>query len=215
MSTLKPSLVFADDDYLVIDKPPFWHTVAQKDSQDNTLAQWLTGNYPEQRELGNAHEMGICHRLDFETSGLVLVARNIHAYNHARQLFSENKIEKSYTCLTRLAPQPGIYEAYAGGRYRHSKKVDVSGTPFKRSQKIITEILAVEEDKPGLYLNHVRLVTGTRHQIRAHLAFLGTPIVGDAKYGGFKSERLMLHACHLTFYGPTGIKYDPHLSDPF
>lgn len=126
-----------------------------------------------------------CHRLDRNTSGLVLFARNEESYNELLEAFKLHHIEKHYICVVYGIPKikKQRLEAYL---FKDSKKsyVYISHTPQKGYQKIITsyEVLKVNKEK-NISLLNITLETGRTHQIRAHLAFIGYPILGDGKYG--------------------------------
>lgn len=206
MTDLKPNpnipckLLRETEDYLFLEKPVGLHSVAQKSSDEESVANWLLSVNPSLKNVSTPLESGLLHRLDNETSGAMVAAKNKKAYDYLRDLFQKNQVEKEYVCLIdRSGLKSGLYFAYAGSRYRSSKKVSISEKPKKRFQMIQTEILNVD----GNFAT-IRLITGYRHQIRAHLSYLGYPLCGDELYGGSSAPRLMLHSAMLSFKNPQG-----------
>lgn len=213
MSTLQANpkvnckLLKQDADYIFFEKGSGVHSVAQSVDETDTAANWLLSIDANLRTVSKPLESGLLHRLDFETSGVMVAARSEKAFAVLRELFQANAVKKEYVCLvSRSGLETGIYEAWAHGRGKRSKKVTVRDeyTAPDDAKKIVTEILEVSNsEKPRVTIS---LVTGFRHQIRAHLAFLGFPLVGDTLYGGREAPRLMLHARNLGFTNSVGKK---------
>ncbi len=189
--------------------------MAQSSEETNTAANWLLSLDENLNHVGRPLESGLLHRLDFETSGIMVAARHEEAFNNLKNLFRERKVDKEYICkVDKTPPDPGYYEAYAGTRGRSSHKILVRPSHIKafRTQKIETEIVSIEKQDTFFWVR-IKLITGYRHQIRAHLAYLGSPIIGDALYGGSSAPRLMLHAEKIKFLTPEG-KWE-EASDPW
>lgn len=200
------TLLLKTADYIFFHKEAFVHSVAHHFNETNTAANWLLGIDPSLEQIGKPLESGLVHRLDYETSGVMVAARTRASFNDLKEEFKKNRVHKEYLCLVDSPPpRPALHMAYAGSRYKSSKKVTVrlKNNHFKKYKKIETEILSVEKRRdgegPDFYSIRVKLITGFRHQMRAHLAFLGHPIVGDKLYGGSQASRLMLHATNLSF----------------
>jgi 23S rRNA pseudouridine1911/1915/1917 synthase len=208
---LKPSdmvlkVVFENADLAVIDKPAGLVVHPGAGNLDETLANALLTYFPGIEKVGEPHRPGIVHRLDEDTSGLILIAKTGEAYEYFKNLFQERKIEKEYLALVHLVP---------------SKKHDtinaaLEKVPLKQKMKVgtgkeaITEYWVVKEGfidgLDEVALLRVKLHTGRTHQIRAHLAHIGHPILGDEVYGSnYKQQdvrvinRQFLHAYRLKF----------------
>jgi 23S rRNA pseudouridine1911/1915/1917 synthase len=152
---------------------------------------------------GDAERPGIVHRLDKGTSGLLVVARNDEAHAALQAQVQRREVERVYLALARgrLASRTGTIDAPIGRASRQRHRMAVSGAASRqaRTHFEVRELLAAET-----YLE-VRLETGRTHQIRAHFAAIGHPLVGDATYGGeekYDLERQFLHAHRIAFDHP-------------
>lgn len=195
-------LVHVDDDLAVVDKPAGLVVHAAPSHQGATLVDELGellggGEDPERP--------GIVHRLDKGTSGLLVVARNDAAHAALQEQVQRREVERVYLALSRgrLASRTGTIDAPIGRASRQRHRMAVSGAAQReaRTHFEVIELLAAET-----YLE-ARLETGRTHQIRAHFAAIGHPLVGDATYGGERKyglERQFLHAHRLAFTHPTG-----------
>lgn len=205
---LKPSdisvrVVFENDDVAVIDKPPGLVVHPGAGNTEDTLANILITKYPSIKGVGDPHRPGIVHRLDEDTSGLILIAKNQGALEYFKQQFKDRKVEKEYLALVSGVPAKihGIIDA------------PLEKVPLKQKMKVgsgkdaITEYFLINSDPSGQFsLFRVKLHTGRTHQIRAHLSHIGHPIIGDSVYGK-KSDllnRQFLHAYRLKFQLPDG-----------
>ncbi len=191
-------------DYYFLAKAAGIPSVALDHSEMGTVANWLIAQDKKQIRVGKPLEGGLVHRLDTETSGVMVAARSVEAHEFLTSLFREHKIQKDYVCLVSEEP-PAVdsYEDYAGNDPKSSKKVLIQLKPKPGMKKVCTQIIQSEKVKDGWRLT-IRLVTGFRHQIRAHLAYMGCPIDGDTLYRGKKADRLMLHAQRLAFEDESG-----------
>lgn len=193
---VKLDVVYEDDNILLINNP-----VDIEVTGENSLTSLVHKNYID----SNFKPMP-CHRLDRNTTGLVLFAKNEIALNILLDKFKNHEIEKHYLALVYGIPniQHKRCEAYL---FKDNKKsmVYISDVPKKGYVKIITSFSVLEKRKDNTSLLDVEIETGKTHQIRAHLAYLGFPIIGDGKYGkndinkSFKKSRQMLCSYKLKF----------------
>jgi 23S rRNA-/tRNA-specific pseudouridylate synthase len=172
----KPQIIFEDDNIAAIDKPPF-----------------LTSE-----EIAQSFKLTLLHRLDKETSGVLLLSKNDNFTKKVIATFKAQKVEK-------------IYLAIVGGKFVEPVTIDVplhitktkSGAfakPSKDGQSAVSIVTPrLVEGKSSMV--EVSIKTGRTHQIRAHLKSIGFPVVGDEKYGGKSNSRIMLHAWKISLLG--------------
>lgn len=138
--------------------------------------------------LGNDHFLEACHRLDNQTSGLCLFAKNEKTYEILLRAFRERKIEKYYICLVRGRMKPPSATCYAWLKKNSTqKRVDILDHPVPGASRIITEYETIENG--DISRLRIHLLTGKTHQIRAHLSALGHPVLGDDLYGDHTYNR--------------------------
>lgn len=193
-------IIFENGDLLVINKPAGMvvHPSAGHDS--GTLVHAALAHTKDIKGVGGVQRPGIVHRLDKDTSGLILLAKNDHAHQWLQNQFSSRKVKKEYLALVDGAPPTprGRVEAAIGRDPIDRKRMAVV-TPTK-GRSAITEYSTLRE-----FVNHTLLdvhpITGRTHQIRLHLAFINCPVVGDHIYGRRNSsldiERQFLHAFRI------------------
>ena len=198
-------IVFENGDALVIDKPAGVVVHPGGGHKQDTLSNSLLGYLPEIKDVGQPMRPGIVHRLDEDTSGLLLVAKNQKAYEYFKALFSDRNIEKSYLTLVHghFDKQHDVIDLPIGKNSTHQKMKVGTGRDAK------TEYWVLGEGKLGLdqmALLKVKLHTGRTHQIRVHLGHIGHPVFGDQLYGGHNMikdsailNRQFLHAYRLKF----------------
>jgi len=199
-----PQIVWEDDDLVVVDKPAGLIVHRAPGSSGPTLVDVL-GDLP----AGGAdpERPGIVHRLDRDTSGLLVVAKTPPAHSELGRMIADREVSRSYTALVDGRPQSrtGTIDAPLGRDHRSPDRVVVGG---RRPRPAVTHF-EVAETLPRETLLDVSLETGRTHQIRAHLEAIGVPIVGDPRYGGgsagrYGLERQFLHARRLAFDHPLG-----------
>lgn len=200
------NILYEDDMLLVVDKPPGIAVSA--------LANLLLGQYPELEQLGEEMRYGIVHRLDKDTSGVLLVAKTKEAFAFFQQQFQERKVQKRYVCLVQgvLKEDEGVIEAKLN-RSPNDRRKQRAFTPGESGEDKAREAKTryrVAERFGAYTLLEVTPETGRKHQVRAHLAFLHHPIAGDKLYG-FKGQeapeglsRQFLHASKITIPMPEG-----------
>lgn len=205
----EPPILYDDENLCIINKP----AGVSSDStypDEESIQTWASERFPGAR---------ICHRLDNQTSGLMLIAKNKPAYDEIRCLLKERRIEKTYECLVFGCPSPReailtawlIKDARAG-------KVSVRRTQQEGALHIITEYKTLKAGDISRLA--VTLHTGRTHQIRAHMASIDCPLVGDDVYGNreanriHKARRLCLCATGLTLFSDGLLSYlrDQHFS---
>ena len=197
------SILYQDTDIIVVDKPAGLTVHPAPGHPRGTLVNALLSAAPELRDVGEALRPGIVHRLDKDTSGLIVVAKNGRAQQALQSMLKEREVKKTYVALVRGVPEPneGLIEAPIGRNPKNRKKMAVVAGGRQSS----TKYRVVEVIGDGRYaLLEVEPVTGRTHQIRVHLSALGHPIVGDATYGGRSDllNRQFLHAAKLSFAMP-------------
>jgi 23S rRNA pseudouridine1911/1915/1917 synthase len=154
--------------------------------------------YPEMRGTGyDERQPGLVNRLDNDTSGLVLAARSPESFAALRAMLDAGQIDKSYYALVTRPLRPQVIELSLAPSPRHRSRVEINalGRP---AQTVVHACRAYGE----LFLVEVRAGRAYRHQVRAHLAAVGAPILGDALYGGALGPRHYLHAARVAFAHP-------------
>ena len=199
-------IIYEDDDLLVIDKPAGLTVHPAPGHPNHTLVNAILSHFPRLADIGDSLRPGVVHRLDKDTSGLMVVAKNDIAQLNLSKQFKAHSVIKAYLALVkgRLAPEQGIIEAPMERDPRNRKRMAVvaEGKEARTEYRVIKYI--------GNYtLLEVMPQTGRTHQIRVHLSAIGYPVVGDKVYG-VKSpylSRQFLHACHLGFKLPSTGEY--------
>ncbi len=198
-------IIFENDDVMVVNKPAGMvvHPSAGHDS--GTLVHAALAHAPEMEGIGGELRPGIVHRLDKDTSGIILLAKNDRALRWLQDKFKERDVQKTYLALVDGAPPTpkGRIEAPVGRDPSHRKKMAIVSP--EKGREAISEYRTVESfDKHTLL--EVDIHTGRTHQIRLHCAFIGAPIAGDRLYGYRKQrvvvKRQFLHAARLTITLP-------------
>ncbi len=194
----RPLLLAATAGHLAVFKPAGMHVFGR-----GSLAGWLLEQRPELAAVGPADQPALVHRLDRDTAGLMLAAASPGAYAPLRRAFAEGAIDKRYLALVGgELDRPALVDRPLGARYRRSRRVAVADGR-QRLRGVRPARTAVEPlvRSAGWTLCAVRIRTGMRHQIRAHLAHLGHPVAGDGLYGGAPlaglEGRFFLHAWRL------------------
>jgi 23S rRNA pseudouridine1911/1915/1917 synthase len=169
-----------------------------------TLVHALLARGDKYSDVNGVFRPGIVHRLDKETSGLLIVCKNNEVHNKIAKLLKKREITRRYTALVRgkVREEAGVIKTYLTRSKDNFKKM--ANTPA--TGKLAISHFKVKERFKGYMLLEVELETGRTHQIRAHLEFINTPIVGDALYGLKKdplySKGQLLHASYLAFTHP-------------
>jgi 23S rRNA pseudouridine1911/1915/1917 synthase len=200
---------YEDDDLAVIAKPAGLVVHPGSGHPDGTLVNGLLACYPEIATVGDPARPGIVHRLDRDTSGLMVVARSEAAYEGLVDMLSTHDVERHYVALSwgHFDSKRGVIDAAIGRSVRHPTRMSVR--EGGRSARTHYEVRTEYRD-PEVSLVDCRLETGRTHQIRVHLQAVGHPVVGDPVYGGARRTlplgRPFLHAAGLAFVHPvTGV----------
>jgi 23S rRNA pseudouridine1911/1915/1917 synthase len=198
-------IVFENEDLVVVNKPAGMVVHPAAGHSSGTLVNAMLGYDPEMEGIGGEERPGVVHRLDKETSGLILLARNERAHRWLQDQFRLRKVEKTYLALVDGKPPTpsGRVEAFIGRDPSHRKQMAIVSE--SRGREAVSEYKTLESFRQHTLLEFHPL-TGRTHQIRLHCAFLGCPIVGDEIYGRKKPSleisRHFLHAYRLKIVLP-------------
>jgi len=185
-SVVSPKILHEDPDFCVLDKPAGWLSVPGR-SAGPVLSEWL-----EQAECSplRGQKAWVVHRLDRDTTGVILFARNADAHRRACMAFENRETRKIYECLAQGSPLLPVFRVAD----------PIEGAPSQ------SQVEVLKQGKLGFHAR-VRIFTGRRHQIRIHLANRGHSVWGDVRYGGavrvagVDITRVALHACVLEIQG--------------
>ncbi|MDI6699373.1 MAG: RluA family pseudouridine synthase [Candidatus Saccharicenans sp.] len=198
-------IIYEDDQIVVLDKPPGLVVHPGAGVRQGTLVQGLLYRYPEIAAVGSAARPGIVHRLDKDTSGVMVVALTPGAYQSLRQQFEERTIHKTYLglALGRFKQKKGMIDLPLGRHVHHREKISVR---TRKPRVAITHYEVLKEFRETTLLA-LKPITGRTHQLRVHLSATGHPLAGDARYGGQSRQktrypRLFLHAWKLSLQHP-------------
>ncbi len=199
------TVVFENQDLLIVDKPAGMVVHPSPGHDRGTLVHAALGHAPDLEGVGGEERPGIVHRLDKDTSGLIVIAKNERAHRWLQDQFRSRTVDKVYLALVDGAPPTpvGRVEAPIGRNTVHRKLMAV--VPAGQGREAVSEYRTLERfERHTLLEVHPR--TGRTHQIRVHLAFLGCPVAGDTVYGRRKPTlpltRHFLHAHRLTIRLP-------------
>ncbi len=200
-------VLFESEDFVIVDKPAGLPTAPLVRTETRSLAAALLARYPEMLGVGfREREPGLVHRLDNETSGVVLAARSAAAFQAARSLFESSLIEKRYLAVVASGmPEQGELETLVGPDSAEPRRVRVYDEAPAGYAKLARTRYRVVERGAHFALVELSVERAFRHQIRVHLAYLGYPIAGDALYGGAAASELgARHALHGSYIAWAG-----------
>jgi 23S rRNA (cytosine1962-C5)-methyltransferase len=193
---MAPCVIFEDEHLLVVRKPAGWNTHAPSPHAGEGIYDWLKHREPRWSSLA------ILHRLDKETSGVLVFGKTPLANRSLTEQFTQHRVRKKYLLLTDRDVTPGEFVVKTalvriGEKYAGRAGGEVAGTKFAL---VLDSKFAVKN--PQLKMVDVEPLTGRTHQIRVHAAESGFPILGDTLYGGTASSRVFLHATEIAFTHP-------------
>ena len=198
-------IVYEDEHIIVVDKPTGMVVHPAYGHRSGTLVNAVLAHCPDLAGIGGDLRPGIVHRLDKDTSGLIVVAKDDAAHRDLQRQFKERAVDKMYLALTegRLSAPRGIIDAAIGRDPKQRKRMAVVRSGGREARTEYT----VREPFPEHTLVEAKPLTGRTHQIRIHFASIGHPLVGDPVYG-YRRQRLplkrqFLHAARLGFALPT------------
>jgi 23S rRNA pseudouridine1911/1915/1917 synthase len=200
-------IVYEDDDVIVVNKPIGMVVHPAAGHYEDTLVNGLLGYSKELSDVNGDFRPGIIHRIDKDTSGLLLIAKNNNAHVNLSKQLKDKIITRKYTALVHgvINHDKGTIEAPIGRDKRNRKKMAV----VKDGKRAITHFVVLERYKEATLIE-CRLETGRTHQIRVHMEYINHPIVNDPLYGKKKiidNSGQMLHAQTIGFIHPTTNKY--------
>ena len=200
------TIIYEDNDLLVIDKPAGLTIHPAPGHYSHTLVNAILSYLPNLPDTGNSLRPGIVHRLDKDTSGVMVVAKNGAAQANLISQFKAHGVVKAYLVLVKghLSPENGVIEAPIGRDPRNRKRMAVAaeGREARTQYQVVKYI-------DNYTLLEVRPETGRTHQIRVHLSAIGYPVVGDTTYGVKSAylSRQFIHASRLGFKLPSTGEY--------
>jgi len=198
-------IIFENDDLIVVNKPAGMVVHPAAGHASGTLVHAVLGYDPDMEGIGGEERPGLVHRLDKETSGLIVLAKNERAHRWLQDQFRLRLVEKTYLALVDGKPPTptGRVEASIGRDPSHRKKMAI--VPAGKGRESVSEYKTLESFKEHTLLEF-HPFTGRTHQIRLHCQFLGCPIVGDSIYGKkhvtAEIKRHFLHAAKLKIILP-------------
>lgn len=198
-------IIYEDEDLMVVNKPAGMVVHPAAGHFSGTLVHAALAHAPQLEGIGGEQRPGVVHRLDKNTSGLILLAKNDRTHNWLQNQFRLRKVDKVYLALVDGAPPTpaGRVEASIGRDSAHRKQLAV--LPPGRGREAVSEYFTRQRFDAHSLLE-VHPLTGRTHQIRLHMAFIGCPVVGDTLYGRRKPtlpiERHFLHAACLKIILP-------------
>ena len=209
------SIIYQDKEIIAVNKPAGIATHKGVAEKGDTLADWLVEKFPEMKKVGDELELrpGIVHRLDKDTSGVLVAAKNQKAFEFLKNQFQNREVVKKYLALVEgnLKTDKGVIDLPIGRSQSDFRKKLASEKAKGELREATTEYKVLEKFSEYT-LVEAYPKTGRTHQIRVHLKAIGHPVVCDSLYGGKRMtcplglKRHFLHANFLEFTSPSGVR---------
>lgn len=208
LTDLKPAdipidIIYEDDDVIVVNKQKGLVVHPAPGNYDNTLVNALLFNCKDLSNVNGFFRPGIVHRIDKDTSGLLVIAKNNEAHNYLAEQLKDKTCFRKYYCLVKgtIENNEGEINAPIGRNPKDRQKMCVTD---KNAKNAITEFKVLDRLSDSTLLD-VNLLTGRTHQIRVHMSFIHHPVLNDSKYGGpyIDETGQYLHAYYLSFIHPS------------
>jgi len=198
-------VIFENDDLVIIDKPAGMVVHPAAGHAQGTLVNAILAHDPDLEGVGGEQRPGVVHRLDKDTSGLIVIAKNDAALQWFQDQFRQRKVKKIYLALSDGHPPTPVGRIEAAIGRDPSLRKQMAIVPDRKGREAVSEYRVLESFRDHT-LFEMHPATGRTHQIRLHLAFIGCPIVGDTLYGrrhpSLPLKRQFLHATRLTILLP-------------
>ncbi|WGH28217.1 MAG: RluA family pseudouridine synthase [Candidatus Shikimatogenerans bostrichidophilus] len=226
---IKINIKYEDKDIIIINKKPGLIVHPGCGNYKNTLVNWLKYyNYKNNNNLNyNEYKYGLLHRLDKDTSGLLIIAKNIKSYNNIKNQFINRTIKKKYLAIVNGIPKKNNYiiKNYIGRNLKNRLKMQIFNN--KKYGKLSITKLKIIKKFNNFSIIKCYLITGRTHQIRVHLQYIGNPVLNDLVYKNNnniknniiinnylnKIKRQALHSYYIKFKHPKNNKYIKFISN--
>jgi len=208
----RPNIVFEDKYLLILDKPSGWIVNSAVTTKEQPVVQkWLRNNFDYEISKDDLFRSGVVHRIDKETSGLLIIAKTKTAFRELQRQFKQREVEKTYITLVhgKVSPEEGTIEVPVGRLpWRRDRFGIVAGGRNSKTDYKLLDLYKKDNDYYSLLECFPK--TGRTHQIRIHMKYINHAIVGDYFYAGRKTSRkdrewcprLFLHAQKISFTHP-------------